>query len=206
MPIAMSETAWPTSGADMYPPIQPIAVPTSSAASPTGIPNGSLTSVKKPIRMIAITGRPIQAASHICAAGRMEMNVIEIPASVPSIAARGVNLRMYGPTKAPIITMMPIMKAHARPASHACIGILGVQVDRQHHDEDDDEHVRHARAVRQGGDVGAVLAPGQPAGQEGVVEVAEDQCDARARAIRCRARRRRARRRRRSSGRSASGR
>ena len=90
----MSETACPTSGADMKPPIQPMAVPTSSAASPTGMLNGSFTSVKKPIRMIAITGRPIHAASHIWAAGRIEMKVIEMPARVPSIAARGVSLRM----------------------------------------------------------------------------------------------------------------
>jgi hypothetical protein len=55
---------------------------------------GNFTLVKNPIRMMASTGRPIQATSHICAAGRIEMNVIEIPASVPSIAARGVNLRM----------------------------------------------------------------------------------------------------------------
>jgi hypothetical protein len=122
--MAMSEMACPTSGADMKPPIQPIAVPTSSAASPTGIPNGSFTFVKKPMRMMAITGRPIQATSHICAAGRMEMNVIEIPASVPSIAARGVSLRMYGPTNAPIITITPIMKAHASPADHAWMGSL----------------------------------------------------------------------------------
>ena len=108
----------------MYPPIQPIAVPTSSAASPTGMPNGSFTSVKKPIRMMASTGRPIQAASHICAAGRIEMKVIEMPASVPSIARAGRQLRMYGPTNAPIITMMPIMKAHARPACQACRGSL----------------------------------------------------------------------------------
>ena len=105
----------------MNPPIQPIAVPTSSAARPTGIPNGSFTSVKKPIRMIASTGRPIHAASHICAAGRMEMNVIEIPARVPSIAARGVRRRMCGPTNAPIITITPIMNAQASPASQARI-------------------------------------------------------------------------------------
>ena len=88
------------------------------------MPPGSFTSVKKPIRMMAITGRAIQAASHICAAGRIEMNVIEMPASVPSIAARGVSLRMYGPTNAPISTMMPMMNAQASPASQACIGSL----------------------------------------------------------------------------------
>ena len=88
------------------------------------MPNGSFTSVKKPIRMMASTGRPIQAASHICAAGRIEMNVIEMPASVPSMAARGVSLRMYGPTNAPIITITPIMNAQASPADQAWIGSL----------------------------------------------------------------------------------
>ncbi len=44
--------------------------------------------------MIASTGRPIHATSHIWAAGRIEMKVIEMPARVPSIAARGVSLRM----------------------------------------------------------------------------------------------------------------
>ena len=55
----------------------------------------------KPMMISASTGSAIHAASHICAAGRIEMNVIEMPASVPSSAARGVNLRMYGPTNAP---------------------------------------------------------------------------------------------------------
>ncbi len=86
------------------------------------MPPGSFRSVKKPIRMMPSTGRPIQAASQICAAGRMEMKVIEIPARVPSIAARGVILRMNGPMKAPIITMTPMMNAQASPAAQARIG------------------------------------------------------------------------------------
>ena len=72
--------------------------------------------------IIASTGSAIHAASHICAAGRIEMNVIEMPASVPSSAARGVNLRIVGPTNAPMRMMIPMMKAHARPAVHAAIG------------------------------------------------------------------------------------
>jgi hypothetical protein len=55
---------------------------------------GSVRPVKKPITMITNTGRAIHKACHICAAGRIEMNAIEIPASVPSSAARGVNRRM----------------------------------------------------------------------------------------------------------------
>ena len=69
MPIAMLETASLTAGADMQPPIQPIAVPTRSAARPIGKLDGSRTSVKKPMRMMARTGSPIQATSHIWAGG-----------------------------------------------------------------------------------------------------------------------------------------
>ncbi len=78
--------------------------------------------VKNPTRMMPSTGRPIHAASQICAAGRIEMKVSEMPARVPSIAARGVILRMNGPTKAPINTITPMTNAQARPASQARIG------------------------------------------------------------------------------------
>ncbi len=65
-------------------------------------------------------------ASHgtcqLNAAGRIEMNAIEIPASAPSIAARGVYLRIVGPTKAPSRMMMPMMNAQASPACQARIG------------------------------------------------------------------------------------
>ena len=62
-------------------------------------------------------------ASHICAAGRMEMKVSEIPASVPSSAARGVNLRTVGPMKAPTRMISPMMNAQASPASQALIAL-----------------------------------------------------------------------------------
>jgi hypothetical protein len=52
------------------------------------------------------------------------MKAIEMPASVPSIAARGVIARIAGPTNAPSSTMTPMMKHHARPACHARIGSL----------------------------------------------------------------------------------
>ena len=74
--------------------------------------------------MIASTGSAIHAASHICAAGRIEMNVIEMPASVPSSAARGVKRRIVGPTNAPMRMITPMMNAHARPASQACDRVL----------------------------------------------------------------------------------
>ena len=78
--------------------------------------------VKNPTRMMPSTGSPIQAASQICAAGRMEMKVSEIPARVPSIAALGVIFRMNGPTNAPINTITPMTNAQARPASQARSG------------------------------------------------------------------------------------
>ena len=94
------------------------------------------------------TGNAIHSAPHICAPGRIEMNASEMPASVPSIAARGVRWRIVGPTKAPIKMMQPMMKAQARPAVQACDGVLGGQVRRQHDHQRHDEHVRHARPVR----------------------------------------------------------
>ena len=53
----------------------------------------------------------------------MEMNVIEIPASVPSIAARGVNFRTVGPMNAPSRTITPTMNAQASPAIQASSGV-----------------------------------------------------------------------------------
>ena len=45
-----------------------------------------------------------------------------MPASVPSIAARGVIRRMNGPMNAPMSTMTPMTNAQASPASQAWIG------------------------------------------------------------------------------------
>ena len=52
------------------------------------------------------------------------MNVIEMPASVPSIAARGVTVRIHGPMNAPISTITPMIRHHASPACHASIASL----------------------------------------------------------------------------------
>ena len=71
--------------------------------------------------------RPIHGTSHIWNAGRIEINAMEIPASVPSMAARGVSARILGPTKAPMSTMMPMMKHHASPACHATTGFFVVR-------------------------------------------------------------------------------
>ena len=122
MPIAMSWAAELTAAVSMKPPAHAIALPSRSAARPSGKLPGSFTPPTKPMMMSASTGSAIQAASHICAAGRIEMNVIEMPASVPSSAARGVNLRIVGPTNAPMRMITPMMNAHARPASQALTG------------------------------------------------------------------------------------
>ena len=44
--------------------------------------------------MIAKQVKPMTGVIYISSAGRMEMKVMETPASVPSSAARGVILRM----------------------------------------------------------------------------------------------------------------
>ena len=51
--------------------------------------------------------RPIAGVMYISMAGRIEMNAIETPASVPSRAARGVMRRMSGATNPPPIRMKP---------------------------------------------------------------------------------------------------
>jgi hypothetical protein len=89
-PTAICSAESPIASTLMKPPIQAIALPTSSAASPTGTLPGSRTPATKPTTMIASTGSAIHSASHICAAGRMAMKVMEMPASVPRRAARGV--------------------------------------------------------------------------------------------------------------------
>jgi hypothetical protein len=59
---------------------------------------------------------------YISSAGRMDMKVIDTPASVPSRAARGVILRTIGATKPPIINLKLWKKTHTRPASQPLIG------------------------------------------------------------------------------------
>ena len=83
-----------------------------------------------------------------------------MPASVPSSAARGVNLRIVGPTNAPMRTITPMMNAHARPACHAAIGSF-VARKIGSITTNDDEHVRHARPEGERGHVAAALLAGQ---------------------------------------------
>ena len=59
---------------------------------------------------------------YISSAGRIEMKVIETPASVPSSAARGVIRRMYGAMKPPIIRMKLWKNTHTSPAAQPFSG------------------------------------------------------------------------------------
>ena len=100
---------------------QAITVPTITAASPPGTPPGRRTFAVQAISTMPREMNEIHGTSHIWKAGRSEMKAIDIPANVPSIAARGVSRRIVGPIKAPISTITPIMKAQARPACQARI-------------------------------------------------------------------------------------
>ena len=65
---------------------------------------------------------PITGVMNISSAGRIEMNVIDTPASVPSSAARGVILRISGPMKPPIISTKLWMNTQVSPASQPLMG------------------------------------------------------------------------------------
>ena len=145
------------------------------------VPSGIRREPSQPTRMNANATSPIHGACHICAAGRMEMNAIEIPASEPSIAARGVHRRIHGPTSAPQQHDHADDERPGQPGPPGLDRVTRAQLHRQHHHEDDDEHVRHRRAVGQGGHVRPALAPGQPAGQDRVPDVAQRQRDAQGR-------------------------
>lgn len=73
--------------------------------------------------MIAKQVMPITGVMNISTAGFIEMKVTETPASVPNRAARGVILRIHGPTKPPIISTKLWMKTHVNPASQPLTGL-----------------------------------------------------------------------------------
>ena len=72
-----------------------------TASRPAGILNGNSTLASQPIEMMPSEIMPIQPSCQTWNAGAIAMNVIATPASVPSIAARGVSLRSVGPMNAP---------------------------------------------------------------------------------------------------------
>jgi hypothetical protein len=55
---------------------------------------------------------------------------------------------------------------------------MGFQVNRQHDQENDNEHVWHAGPVRHCRHVVASLVLGKAPGEIGVIEIAQRQCDA----------------------------
>ncbi len=65
---------------------------------------------------------PITGVMNIWFAGLIEMKVIEMPASEPSRAARGVIRRMNGAMKPPAISTKLWMNTQVSPASQACTG------------------------------------------------------------------------------------
>ena len=73
---------------------QAISMPAAMATRPAGMPLGYLQPPNQLTRMMAKQITPITGVMNISSAGRIEMKVIETPASVPSSAARGVILRM----------------------------------------------------------------------------------------------------------------
>src|SRR6185436_13017273 len=72
--------------------------------------------------MIAKQTTPITGVMNISSAGRIEMNAIDTPASVPSSAARGVILRTIGATKAPAISTKLCTNTQTSPASQPFTG------------------------------------------------------------------------------------
>src|SRR5580704_12250103 len=72
---------------------QAIIVPTAIATRPPGTPPKYFTPPNQLARITAKQTTPITGVVNTWAAGVIEMNVIEMPASEPSSAARGVILR-----------------------------------------------------------------------------------------------------------------
>ena len=99
-----------------------MAMPTAIATRPAGMFFQYFTPPNQLTRMMAKHTRPICGVMNISSAGRIEMKVTETPASVPSSAARGVILRMYGAMKPPIIRMKLWKNTQTRPADQPFIG------------------------------------------------------------------------------------
>ena len=69
-------------------------MPTMMATRPAGMPLGYFTPPNQLTMMMAKQVRPMTGVMNMSSAGRIEMKVMETPASVPSRAARGVTLRI----------------------------------------------------------------------------------------------------------------
>ena len=95
---------------------QAMIMPAAIATRPAGMPLKYFTPPNQLTRMMAKQTRPICGVMYISSAGRIEMKVTETPASVPSSAARGVIMRIYGAMKPPIIRMKLWKNTQTRPA------------------------------------------------------------------------------------------
>ncbi len=99
-----------------------MAVPTAIATSPPGTPP-KRTPPNQPHRMMAKHTRPITGVLKIWLAGLMAMKVMEMPASEPSRAARGVMRRITGRDEAARHQHEALDADPGRgPACHACTG------------------------------------------------------------------------------------
>jgi hypothetical protein len=98
-------------------------MPTRKAISPAGMLRGYFTAPNQLTIMMARQTSPMIEVMKISVAGRIAMNAIDTPASVPSSAARGVVRRISGATNPPPIRMKPCRNTQAGPASHASPGL-----------------------------------------------------------------------------------
>src|SRR5229473_7643518 len=101
---------------------QAMNMPTAMATRPAGIPLGYLMPPNQLTMMMAKQTSPICGVMYISSAGRIEMNVTDTPASVPSSAARGVIFRIIGAMNPPIIRMKLWKNTQTRPADQPFIG------------------------------------------------------------------------------------
>src|SRR6266700_7943107 len=101
---------------------QAITMPAAIATRPAGMPLGYLNPPNQLTMMTAKHTMPITGVMNISSAGRIEMNVMETPASAPSNAARGVTLRMYGAMNPPIIRMKLWKNTQTSPADQPLSG------------------------------------------------------------------------------------
>src|SRR5580693_8934466 len=91
-PVSLARLRSPYPSPNRFEP-QAINVPTAIATRPPGTPPKYLTPPNQLARITAKQTTPITGVVNTWAAGVIEMNVMEMPASEPSNAARGVILR-----------------------------------------------------------------------------------------------------------------
>src|SRR5271165_747307 len=93
------------------------------ATKPPGTPPKYFTPPNQLARITAKHTTPITGVEKTWAAGLIEMKVIEMPASEPSRAARGVMRRITGPTNPPAISTKLWTNTQVSPASQASTGL-----------------------------------------------------------------------------------